>query len=499
MKKIISILLVFAMLAGVASISVSAEGEDYSVYPESDHDYANDCWKTWKYIHPEETEGLFVTFSADTYFEPDFTDEETGLYKGGDYIHIETFIEEKRFYIGYFSGDTLASKTLYIPASSFIIELSTDESVTAYGFKIERIDTAMPENVNAVCYNFEPNKTGIEKYYECFNDGEPVVIAEDLPYSLYVEGSFRNGCEYRCGWTTEPGGKLVYDDKAKITSDKTVLDIYPCWTPLLISAEEVFDFNNSEFDFNFKPFDPQNPFPSVHYYMTPENHDMLLRNARRLGLPGWISYKEFKEYPQKLFQGACFGMASTAFLQYHGKIDLLSLQEGADSLSDLKTSEELISIIDYYQSLTIMSFLCQNKAYEVGSDEYKKQLKALFDTVSDGTPVLLSVLGKNFIFGNNHSMVVTGAYTDTRGNHYLLAYGGQSDYAEGEIEIHRISPDFSSMDNGRTFYWTDDYTHLEAFDMDGEGPIINWYLKFVPQMGILLKMLFRYLPVILGK
>ena len=121
MKKIISILLVFAILAGVASISVSAEGEDYSVYPESDHNYENNCWKTWKYIHPEETEGLFVTFSADTYFEPDFTDEETGEYKGGDYIHIETFVEEKRLGIGYFSGDTLASKTLYIPASSFII------------------------------------------------------------------------------------------------------------------------------------------------------------------------------------------------------------------------------------------------------------------------------------------------------------------------------------------------------------------------------------------
>ncbi len=494
MKKIISILLVFAMLAGVASISVSAEGEDYSVYPESDHDYANDCWKTWKYIHPEETEGLFVTFSADTYFEPGFSDEFTN--KNGDNITIRPLFEDENQAFnfgdtGSFTGDELASKTIYIPASGFSISLYTDESVTAYGFKIDRIDTAIPENTNAICYNLKPNSAGIEKYYEFYNEGETVTVADGIPSRFRkFAGKFSGGNKYRCGWATEPGGELAYDDGSTITPNGGVINLYAVYTPLSISADEVFIFQNFS-----EVFDRG-------YFMTPEHHNILLSNARRLGLPGWISYSFYKDFPQNEFQGACFGLASTVFLQHHGVIDMLSLQEDADTVIELKPTDEVVSTVNYYQALSVMSFLCQNKSYEPGTDGYKKQLKALFDTVSNGNPALLSIYTEErYIFGNMHAMLVTGAYTDTEGNHYLLVYEAQKDYAERNITVLPVASDFSSLSSrhGSAFCWTDDYTHLEAFDMDGEGPIINWYLKFVPQMGILLKMLFRYLPVLLGK
>ena len=497
MKKFISVLLVFAILAGLCGISVTAQKEDYSAYPESRHDYENDSWEEWEYVHPTEAEGLFITFSAETCFEPEYVDDETGEYKGGDYIDLYAVNGDDKEWLGFFSGDELASKTLYIPASGFSITLNTDDSVTEYGFKIERVDTVAPENVNVVCYNFESNETGIEKYYECFNKGEPAVIADSLPSELLRLGSFRNGCEFRCGWATEPEGELVYDDGMEVMLNESYSNLYVAWLPLLIRADEVFSFSNFDKDFNLAPPDPNVLFPKIYHYMTPKDHAMLLRNARRLGLPGWITYKSLEEYPQKLFGGACFGLACTAFLQHHGVIDLLSLQEGADTVDDLKVSPEVISAVNYYQSLTILSFLCQNQAYEVGSDEYKKQLKAVYDTVSGGTPVLLSMLDDNYIFGNNHSVLVTGAYTDTQGNHYLLAYGGDENYAEKTISKYPIAPDFSSFGNGKTFYWTADYSHLDAFDMEGEGSPVSWYLKFIPQMFTLIRMLFRILPLAL--
>ncbi len=497
MKKFISILLVFAMLAGVASLSVTAETEDYSVYPESEHDYQNDCRKTWKYVHSEEVEGLFVTFSADTYFERrEYFNEELGIMKLGDYVEITTDREYEEYDIGYFSEDELASKTIYIPASNFSIVLRTDQSITAYGFKIDRIDTVMPENTNAICYNFGPNVSGIEKYYVLYDEGETVAVANNIPQDIYRAVNFRNGNEYRCGWATEPDGEYVYDDGAEITPNGGVVNLYASYTPLLIGADDVFEFGNSDYIFNLGDFDES----AKSYYMTDEDHDMLIKNALKLGLPGLFFYNELKNYPHREFQGSCFGMVCSVFLQHNGVIDMLEFQEGAEKVKELKPTADVVSTVNYYQALTILSYLCQNQGYGVGTAEYKKQLKAVYDTVSGGTPVLMSILNdKRYIFGTNHSILVTGTYTDTKGKHYLLAYDGQQEYAEKNIKVYPVASDFSSFNNENAFYWTDDYTHLETFDMNGEGSVVNWYSKFVPNMGGLLKMLFSYLPVLLNK
>lgn len=494
MKKLLSILLVFASLTGMCGIAAQAVESD-SAYPESEHDYQNDYRNSWYYTHPEEAEGLFVTFSEDTYteigFEEYIPEEDDWNYKTGDRITV--YRGEHSEWLGTFCGNELASKTIYIPDSSFKIELVTDESVTAYGFKVERIDTTLPEGISAICYNFEQNESGVDKFYDCYVQGETVPVANEI-FSAFADcNDFRNGCEYRCGWSTSPDGELVYEDGEKIITDETVLNLYGSWVSLLISADEVYGFSNDDYDFNVEPIKPGAWYPSVHYYMTPEDHSMLLRNALRNGLPGWICYKSLKEYPQKDFQGACFGMASTVFLQYHGAIDMLSLQEGAESMRELEPTPEVLSAVNYYQSLTIMSFLCQNQAPEVGSEAYKKQLKNLFETVSEGKPALLSVLGDNYIFGFNHTALVTGAYTDKQGNHHLLAYNDWEGYAENTIKDYVISPDFSSFNDGSTFYWTDDYSHLESLDINGKGSPIKWYLEFIPQIPALLKMLVQQL------
>lgn len=501
MKKFVSILLVFAMLAGVASLSVTAETEDYSVYPESEHDYQNDCYyKKWTYVHPEEAEGLFVTFSEDTYFEPWSMNEETGFYKAGDSLFITMpYYEQFEIDIGSFTGDELASKTVYIPGSSFSVYLDTDSSVTAYGFKIDSIETAEPENADAICYNFGPNVLGVEKYYEFYDVGETVAVADNLSYQI-SDGScrFSQGNKYRCGWATEPDGELVYDDGAEITPEGGIVNLYAAYTPIIVGADDVFYFQNRDYIFNNGDFSEG----AQSYYMTPEDHDMLLRNALRLGLPGLFFYDELKNYPHRGFEGSCFGMACSVFLQYYGMIDMLSLQEGAKTVRELKPSAEVVSTINYYQSLTLLSYLCSNQGYGVGSDEYKKQLKSLYDTVAGGKPVIMSLLtDERFIFGTAHTVLVTGAYTDTKGNHYLIVYEGQSGYAQSDITVLRVAPDFSSFSSryGNAFYWIAENSLFEAYDMDGQASPFSWYREFIPHIGGLLKMLFSYLSVLLNK
>lgn len=500
MKKIISVLLVFSMLAGICGISVTAQEADYSVYPESAHNYENNSLEKWEYVHPEETEGLFVTFSAETYFEPWSLDEENRFSKDGDCLFITALDNgDRELDIGSFTGNELASKTVYIPGSSFNLYLDSDYSITAYGFKIDRIDTAVPENINAICYNFGTTTLGIEKYYEFYEAGETVAITNNLSDEItQYSGRFSEGNKYRCGWATEPDGELVYDDGAEITPGGGIVNLYAVYTPIIVGADEVFYFQNRDYIFNNGDFGEG----AQSYYMTPQDHDMLLRNARRLGIPGLAFYKELKNYPYRGFEGSCFGMAASVWLNYCGMIDLLSLQEGTETVRELAPSAEVVSTVNYYQSLTLLSYLCSNQGYGVGSDEYKNQLKALYDTVASGKPVIMSFLtDERYIFGTAHTALVTGAYTDTKGNHYLLVYEGQRNYAREIITVLPVTPDFSSFSckYGNAFYWIEDPSIFNAYDINGESSLFDWYKEFVPNIGNLLKMTFTYLPVLFNK
>ena len=65
MKKLLSILLSLSLLAAGLVIPAAA-----AEYPQSEHDYADNCDLTWQYEYPGGAQGLYVTFSEQTYVDP---------------------------------------------------------------------------------------------------------------------------------------------------------------------------------------------------------------------------------------------------------------------------------------------------------------------------------------------------------------------------------------------------------------------------------------------
>ncbi len=103
-----------------------------------------------------------------------------------------------------------------------------------------------------------------------------------------------------------------------------------------------------------------------------------------------------------------------------------------------------------------------------------------------------------------HTILMTGAYTQSDGTHVLIAYdcNHPEDYRYGQFEQRfYIDSDYTSIRRGYNyptewyntigaFNWTDDYSHFEAFDINGEGNIATWYSHFFSQMFELIKIIF---------
>jgi len=117
-------------------------------YPESDHPYDGQTRAEWTYTHPEEAEGLAVTFSADTEFE-----------EGWDYFLI-TGADEKPML---FTGKQLQNKTIYVPGSSFTMLLDPDSWGDNYGFAITNIVGTTMEEFEA--NRFTVNASGVITAY----------------------------------------------------------------------------------------------------------------------------------------------------------------------------------------------------------------------------------------------------------------------------------------------------------------------------------------------
>ena len=144
-KKTISILLILAL---ICALPLSAAAEE--ALPESEHPYARNCELTWTYEYPGETDGLFVTFSPDTFFAYDLLSEnydeeaaaileETGFYENQwDYLRID-YGENSAFYYGTFCEDELAGRTIYLPSNRFTLTLYAQSFASAYGFQITSI------------------------------------------------------------------------------------------------------------------------------------------------------------------------------------------------------------------------------------------------------------------------------------------------------------------------------------------------------------------------
>lgn len=94
-------------------------------FPESDHPYSNNMDETWHYTHPRAADSLSITFS-----------QETEVESGCDYLYI---YDGDGNLIGQYNGTGLAGQTITVPGNTFSIRLTSDGSVTSYGFSIDSI------------------------------------------------------------------------------------------------------------------------------------------------------------------------------------------------------------------------------------------------------------------------------------------------------------------------------------------------------------------------
>ena len=162
MKKIVSLVLVLVLCFSVTVLSVQAA----EVLPESSHDYENNYFNEWNYTYPQDTKAILVTFSEDTWVEAysniipfidvkalpaDVSGNIINIFpqKRGDYIAVYGGDGEL---IGTYDGDELAGKTLFIRGNTFSVILSTDSSVTGYGFKVTDVSPCPEEDLYEITY-----------------------------------------------------------------------------------------------------------------------------------------------------------------------------------------------------------------------------------------------------------------------------------------------------------------------------------------------------------
>lgn len=439
MKKIISVILVIALFAGLAIVP-SAETEPY---PESEHDYANNTQQTWTYKGSDSATGLYVTFSDDTYVEMrtyyhHLTDEivsqeameaiaKDGWYAKGDSITIN-----RNTYTGY----ELAGETVYVYGNKLEITLESDSSVTGYGFRITDIreETSedgedLPAGMATINYIIDGNteteicRAGetivMNKKYQNRHTGNNAIVGWktedgkefyyrngasiadfDFPYTeSYSEEGFVYR-EYGKGYIVkiEEGDfyTYVYTEEyydayyawlrgTDITAEAgKVYNLYPIYCKLGLTTEETFSFTNSTSVFN-KDLDG--------YLYTRENfmHQFIDWGATfalsPLSLPAAVvTLFNTAFWSTSKFSGSCCGFPVTALLQHYGKIDILS-DQGVENVSELKPDENIQSIINFYNNAATAAHLVNHWGINPGTKEYSRQLKAFYETVESGTPV----------------------------------------------------------------------------------------------------------------
>ena len=99
--------------------------------PESAHPYADYTDQTWTYSGPAEATALNLVFDARTFTE-----------NGYDFITI--LDGSGNLVAGPFSGSQLAGAAIRIPGNSARIRLTSDESVTGWGFAVTSITAVLP-------------------------------------------------------------------------------------------------------------------------------------------------------------------------------------------------------------------------------------------------------------------------------------------------------------------------------------------------------------------
>lgn len=535
MKRIISVLLVFSLLAGLLAFSASA----VNAYPESKHDYDNNTWQSWSYKSEKPVSGMYVTFSDECYVQPyvrytrgaavpedKLTDEMIrsiavhGIYEEGDLITISSD-DYGTGDIGCYTGSELAGQTVYIPGNYFEIELESDSSVTGYGFKVDKIEYV----------EFESDGVGIVNYiidgkvasYDYATENGMAVL--DETYHNYHEGS-----EAIVGWKTEDGKEFYYsntkrsvifneEDYSVIQSgygtdvyvpveDGAVCNLYPIYCKLGMTSEETFSFTNSDDVFG-------HDFGGYVYTQETFRHQFIdwladfgFSPLFPLALVALVINTVY--WPNDGFSGSCCGFPIAAILQHEGKIDLLS-EQGVDKVSDLEPTDELQSTINFYNNAAVAAHLVNHWAFDPGTKEYTRQLKDLYATLEEGTPVYfefypgsqppIKSIADHFKYHTDgsfidaidgaHGILMCGAFTDNDGNHVLLGWDNNSEaYSEGYADVIVIDKDFTTItyvgpevsyqrEPLLGFAWNDDLSTFESFPTEGLPNPFPWHINFI--------------------
>lgn len=473
-KALLSSVLALVLLCSCIVLPANAQ----QILPESEHRYTNNFYGEWDYTYSnKDAEGIFVTFSENTYTE------DSGSYKdiyfdGDEDITIEDVLEEglqskigdiisiydsKQNLIGVYQGDELAGATVYVPDSSFKITLITDGSLTAYGFKVTNVTDEIPEDAIILRYHMPDGSIRSDIGYEY---GKNPTINEDFDHII-------SGDEAIIGWTFPDGEDLYYASNYDISIGLAgVYDLYAISTPVQLRPTDVYGFTNSHEYFDFD---------GDKYYMTKEHllrfisSTCLAGGATPLALPAAILSTVIVSYSELGLEwlGACVGFANTVCLQKKGIIDVVSTQPGATCVRDLKPTPELISLLNYYNAHAATMFLPKDKAFKPGSKEYTRQLEKLVNSALDGNLILLELVPVGTELSDTvaayHGIVITGAYKCPDGDYALLYYDeNDKSYAdEGRCNTLYVSADFSEIYyNNLMIFWTDSFEEYRSIDLD---------------------------------
>jgi len=507
-RKLLSLFLSVSLLA--AGLAFPAAAADY---PHSEHDYANNCDLKWQYEYPGSTQGLYVTFSEQTYVDPgsfscfldgDFTEEELQAYLAEGYQsrtgdRITLYDGDGELY-GWFTGDQLAGQTVYLKGGSFTVRLESDDIETGYGFSVDAIGTQLPKGYAEVIWHTD---TGDDKVI--LREGEPLLLN---PYYQMRQQDH----EIIVGWKTGDGAAYYYDNTLThgISSYYTqcrqtdifaesgaVYDLCPIVCPISMTKDDVYSFVNG---------DMGNGETGSYYQSRAQLLQFYLDEFATFGLTPFMPTVTLLlafyglYWTSVDYVGSCTGIAITELLQYHGKIDLPSRQ-GVATMAELEPDEDLQSIVNFYALQALPAHLVTNMAVEPGTEEYSRQLKAMFDTVAAGNPVYFEFyMGEQhpmktivesgpLAIGNvGHSIVLTGAYTDGNGNHILIACDCNTrNYSQGSCDIVFINEDFTEIykpmyqeldEPLRGFSWTDEVDQFDSLKAEGVPNPFQWHIAF---------------------
>ena len=457
-KRFLSLVLCLILLVS-SSVFASAE----QALPESEHNYADNARFVWEYSLDNAPYGLYITFSEDTYFEPG----DYSALKRGDSLQVYTPSGD---FVKTFTGGELAGAEVYVPDKSFKLYLTSDESVNAYGFKVTSVCAAEKDEVFSVLCH--PCTAVADDFSLCFSKRATAVSANKESMFNVIFPSFYKVGWYLAGWSKEPGGEICCDPTDSPSPDTS--ELWARWIRLSLEQHEILSFCNGEgFDVDGK---------NQYYFSAHDSFMMHYNLYRTLGVAPWptpIASAVYTTFPLWKYKGSCYGMAVVTALQHYGYIDVLPMQN-ASYMAAMKPEKELISLINYYWAQQMVDWPVENKLYVSGSPLFKEQMKNLYQSAASGNVVMLGSKSMD------HTVLVTAAYTNAKGEHILVAYDNNMPYFYGNslntVTSFKISSDWSEIyyqdEKAADIYWIDDFSHFESLDLSGKGSVLAWHRAF---------------------